>query len=321
MRHDPTATETRSGRRLAIPLGVALLGAAVLALPAREVSAQGGPGKAWKSAAQRMLAAELDGAKADLNLALARAYTQATEEARNQDARDEFRDAKDVAKQAHRARLDLATELGEEAPYRVAINPADFVAGVNNPLMPLVPGTTLVYRTVTAEGTEIDTVEVTSDTKQILGVTCMVVHDSVALDGVLVEDTLDYFAQDTAGNVWYFGEQSLSYENARLVSIEGSWEAGADGAQPGIVMEAAPALGDHYRQEFLLGVAEDFGRVVSLSETVTVPAGTYSDCLKTEDGTPLEPDVLENKYFASGVGTVLEVDQETGDRTELIEIR
>jgi hypothetical protein len=152
-------------------------------------------------------------------------------------------------------------------------------------------------------------------------VTCIVVHDRAELNGVLSEDTLDWYAQDVEGNVWYFGEQSLQYENGKVASIDGSWEAGEDGALPGIIMKAHPAVGDVYRQEFALGEAEDLARVLSLDASATVPfGGTYDNCLKTEDFSPLEPDHVENKFFAAGVGEILTIDTDTGVREELIDV-
>ena len=143
----------------------------------------------------------------------------------------------------------------------------------------------------------------THNTKVILGVTCIEVHDTVMVDGELTEDTLDWFAQDSAGNVWYFGENSKELEDGLVVSLEGSWMAGVDGAKPGIVMKASPAVGDFYRQEFSLENAEDLAEVVSLNESVTVPAGTFNNCLETEETSPLEPDALEHKFYSAGSAT------------------
>ncbi len=203
--------------------------------------------------------------------------------------------------------------------YNPPFNPALFVPGVDNPLFPLVPGTTFTYEKETDEGTETTEVEVLHATKVILGVTCVVVRDIVTLDGELIEDTLDWFAQDLFGNVWYLGEESKDYENGVLVSTEGSWEAGVDGAVAGIIMLAGPIVGLAYRQEFYAGVAEDMGAVESLRETVTVPHGTFANCLKTRDFTPLEPGVAERKYYAPGIGRVLETNDD-GERSELISV-
>jgi hypothetical protein len=152
-----------------------------------------------------------------------------------------------------------------------------------------------------------------------MGVTCVVVRDTVTLDGEVVEDTYDWFAQHVDGAVWYFGEDTKEYEDGQVSSTEGAWEAGVDGAQPGIVMPAEPKVGDSYRQEYYQGEAEDMAEVLSLTESVTVPAGTYQDVLMTEDVNPLEPDVVEHKYYASGAGLVLTVQVEGGsDREELV---
>ena len=128
-------------------------------------------------------------------------------------------------------------------------------------------------------------------------------------------------AQDVEGNVWYFGELSMEFEDGEPVGLEGSWEAGEDGAKPGIVMWANPEVGEVYRQEFFLTEAEDMGEVLSLDQTVTVPYGRFENCVMTKDFTPIEPDVEENKFYASGVGVVLEIDVESGERAELVDVR
>lgn len=197
----------------------------------------------------------------------------------------------------------------------------DFVATVDNPFFPLTPGTVFRYEGQTGGHDEINTVTVTSDTKEILGVTCTVVADSVWIDEELVEVTLDWFAQDVDGNVWYMGEDSREIENGNVVSTEGSWEAGVDGATPGYIMLAHPEVGDQYRQEYYRGEAEDMARVTSLSESVTVPYGDFDGCLKTKEWSPLEPGASEYKYYASGVGLVLVEDGEGGsDRSSLVSV-
>lgn len=198
------------------------------------------------------------------------------------------------------------------------INPADFVAQVDNPLFPLTPGTKYVYQKTSPDATEDIEITVLSETKTILGVTCTVVHDQVASDGALSEDTFDWYAQHRDGTVWYFGEDTKTYEQGVVVSTEGSWEAGVDGAQPGIIMEAQPQVGDSYRQEYLAGVAEDQAEIVSLAESATVPYGTFADCLQTRDTTPLDPQVLEYKFYAPGVGNVLTTEGDT--REELLTV-
>ena len=146
----------------------------------------------------------------------------------------------------------------------------------------------------------------------ILGVTCTEVHDTVTTNGVLTEDTLDWFAQDTTGNVWYFGENTHELADGLISTIDGTFRGGVDGAQPGIVMKAHPAIGDFYRQEFDLGNAEDFAEVVGLSASVTVPFGSFTNCLDTRETTPLEPDLHQHKFYAAGVGDMLETEEERG---------
>ncbi|WP_432822682.1 hypothetical protein [Trichloromonas sp.] len=232
------------------------------------------------------------------------------------EAKPERKDNAVSCREQFAARRDVCDALGED-PYDPQIDPADFVVGIDNPFLPLVPGTTMVYQ----KGEERIEVKVTAETKEILGVTCVEVEDTVTIDGELVEETLDWYAQDMLGNVWYFGELSRNYEDGELNNLDGSWQAGVDGAKPGIVMLADPMVGDVYRQEFLLGEAEDMARVVARDEEVTVPhpPGTFTT-LKTEEWNPLEPEMLENKFYAPGVGLVLAVDVVTGEREELIDI-
>jgi hypothetical protein len=230
-------------------------------------------------------------------------------------------DAKDAMGECgdqNEARLDVCRDLGGSA-YHPVIDPANFVTGVDNPYFPLTPGTTLVYESQTPDGLERDEVRVTHNTKMILGVSCIVVHDVVTRNGNLLEDTFDWYAQDKAGNVWYFGEEAKQYEGDELVSIDGSWKAGRDGAQPGIIMEAHPLVGDLYRQEFLPKEAEDMGEVVALDASDAVPYGSFSGMLETNDFSPLEPDIVEQKFYAPGIGTVLEIDAD-GIRNELVDI-
>jgi hypothetical protein len=192
------------------------------------------------------------------------------------------------------------------APYAPEIDPADFVATIDNPYMPLEPGTTYVYRGASEGESERDVVVVTNETKEILGVICIVVRDVVSTQGEIKEKTFDWYAQDRYGNVWYFGEDSKEYENGKPASAAGSWEAGADGALPGIVMLGDPTIGDLYRQEYYSGEAEDFGRILKLDASVDVPYGSYDNVLVTVDSTPLDPKLVEHKYYARGVGVIEE---------------
>jgi hypothetical protein len=205
-----------------------------------------------------------------------------------------------------------------DTTYDPVIDPASFVATVDNPWFPLIPGTVFTYQVPGTTQTVVTTV--TSETKVILGVTCTVVHDVESEDGEVVEDTYDWYAQDTKGNVWYFGEDTRELEGGEVVSTEGSWEAGKDGAKPGIVMQGMPQVGQVYQQEYYACEAEDKGEVLALDASVTVPHGSFTGCLKTHDFTPLEPDVNEEKYYCPGVGHVLAVDVTTGEREELVSI-
>lgn len=195
---------------------------------------------------------------------------------------------------------------------------ANFIAGGSNPYFPLTPGLRYSYVAQTADGVETNEVEVTHETKVILGVTTTVVRDKVYLEGSLIEDTFDWYAQDKEGNVWYLGEDTREYENGVVVSTEGSWEAGVGGAQAGIIMLANPKVGDQYYQENAPGVVEDQGKVLSLKETVEVPFGTFANCIKTAEWTPIEPGNRSFKYYAPGVGLVLEIAPHGGrERVEL----
>lgn len=207
------------------------------------------------------------------------------------------------------------------ADGEIDIDPSEFTSTVDNPYWPLVPGTTLTYEGESDGESERIVVEVTDQTKEILGVTCVVVRDRVWVDDELVEDTFDWYAQHVDGDVWYFGEDAKEIENGEVVSTEGSWEAGVDGAQPGVLMKADPRVGDSYRQEFLEGEAEDMAEVLSLDESVTVAYGKFTGCLQTREFTPLEPGVSEHKFYAPGVGLVLEVLVEGGEGSiELISV-
>ena len=201
------------------------------------------------------------------------------------------------------------------------IHPSNFVPQVDNPYFPLPPGTTFVYESHIGQHLQQNPVSVTHNTRVIDGVTCVEVHDTVMMDGQLTEDTLDWFAQDRDGNVWYFGENTHELANGLITTIAGGFMAGVNNDKPGIIMEAHPAIGDFYRQEFSLNNAEDLAEIVSLTETVTVPVGTFHHCLKSKETESLDPNALEYKFYAPGVGNVLVIDARTGQRTELVQIR
>jgi hypothetical protein len=208
--------------------------------------------------------------------------------------------------------------------YSPAIDSANFVSIIDHAYFTLTPGKIWVYQGTNANGdTERVEVEVTHDTKKILGVAATVVREREWVNGQLVEDTFDWYAQDNEGNVWYFGEDSKEIENAEVVSTAGSWEAGVNGAKPGIIMKANPQVGDAYRQEFLKGEAEDMGEVLALGDSVSIGLGSYQNCLRIKDWTPLEPNVVEHKYYSKLAGNVIlekKAAGESGER-ELIEMK
>ena len=191
--------------------------------------------------------------------------------------------------------------------YDPEIDPADFTSEITNPYFPLVPGTTFVDEGTSEGKAELDTVKVTSETRPILGVDCIIVHDVVSQEGVVVEDTFDWYAQDKDGNVWYFGEDTRQLDaRGRVKTIEGSWEAGQHGAKPGIVMTAHPTVGGPYREEYQKGVAEDRGRIIEVGETRTTPTGSYDNVVVVAERTRLEPRILEHKEYAPGIGLISE---------------
>jgi hypothetical protein len=202
----------------------------------------------------------------------------------------------------------------------VAFSAASFPGGpVDNPYFPLPVGTTWVYQGTTEDGDVELVVEVTGDTKTILGVACVVVRAIESIDGEVVEDTLDWFAQDAQGNVWYLGEDSKDIEGGVVVGTEGSWEAGVAGAQAGIIMPAVLTPGLTYHQEFAPGIAEDMARILGVGAMETVPHGTFADCLDTEEFTPLEPGLVSGKIYAPGVGMIRDVNED-GDFIELVSV-
>lgn len=248
------------------------------------------------------------------------------------DSADEEREeAREECRDQRQARKDVCDLLGE-ARYNPDFDPANFVNPADigttvtpNPYFPLVVGTQWIYN----GGDEVITVEVLNKTKVIEGVTCRVVRDVVTESGVSTEITDDWMAQDLAGNIWYCGEISQELElftgdspqEAEVVSIDGSWKAGREGALPGILMPANPQSDMTYREENALGEAEDIAEITSITGTESVPAGSCTNnCVVTRNFSPIEPDSLtssETKYYASGIGLILEVSA-SGRRTELV---
>jgi hypothetical protein len=206
---------------------------------------------------------------------------------------------------------------------RVALAPADFTTRIDNPYWPMTPGSRWIYRETDPEGSRHKVVvTVTSKTKQISnGITARIVHDAVTDEGSPVELTDDFYAQDKCGNVWYLGESTKEYENGKITSTSGSFEAGVDGAQAGVIVPARPVAGLSYRQEYYVGQAEDRAQVVSLADQVEVPFGHFgrTKVLMTREWNPLHPRDLEFKFYARGIGPALAIGVSGGsDREELV---
>jgi hypothetical protein len=200
----------------------------------------------------------------------------------------------------------IVSGAGLNGPARVSSH--DFSATVDNPYYPLEPGTTYRYRGLKDGRPTLDVYAVSHEIKRIEGVPCVAVKDNLYEAGRLEEQTTDWYTQDDEGNVWYFGEATRELDRqGRTTTTEGSWQAGVDGARPGIFMPADPHPGQSYRQEYYRGQAEDRFRVLELGSPVAVPAGSYPAALLTEETTPLEPGVVDHKYYVRGTGNVKEV--------------
>ncbi len=255
------------------------------------------------------------------------------DEACVEDARAELDEGEEECSDVFEARLDLCDALDDathEPPFGPAfasnfVDPTEIGSTVTpNPWFPLVPGNRWTYDA----GDELIVVEVRNQTKLIQGINCLVVTDIVSEDGQLVEDTDDWFAQDVDGNVWYCGEIAENYElfegddpeTAEFVDIEGSWKSGRDRAKAGMLLPFEPLPGTIIRQEVRYGDAEDVIEIESVTATESAPGGACSEtCLRTRDFTPLDPEVEENKFYAPGIGLIVEIDSETGERVELVE--
>jgi hypothetical protein len=198
--------------------------------------------------------------------------------------------------------------FGPGGSYHPKIDPADFSATVDNPMFPLTPGITLVYSGTKDGKQAIDLFAPSHQTLVIDGVTTRVVDDRGYLNGLLEERTKDYYAQDRCGNVWYFGEDTEELDkHGNVISREGSFHAGIDGAEPGVFMQAKPELGRRFRQEWYSGHAEDTFKAIDLSTPIKVPYGSFENALRTEEKTALERGVLDNKYYVEGIGEVEEL--------------
>jgi hypothetical protein len=205
----------------------------------------------------------------------------------------------------------------------VNLDPANFSADITNPYWPMKPGTRWIYRGIEEGEPAQDIVVVSTTTTKKLanGITARVVRDTGRAEGQVIEDTQDYYAQDSDGNVWYMGEQTAEFEKGKVVSRAGSWEAGKDGAMPGVLIPAQPQVGQQYRQEYKKGEAEDNGQVLAMNNLVEVKAGQYKGALVTMDTSRIEPDVSEFKFYAPNVGPLLSLDISGGAaREELVKI-
>lgn len=208
--------------------------------------------------------------------------------------------------------------LGDPAPQDIrsgagpgwprTLHPSDFVAKVDNPWFPLAPGSKWRYRGVDEDGPFRDVMGVTHRTKTILGVSATVVHDVVLRNGKRREVTSDWYAQDRSGNVWYFGENTRELNrHGQVTSREGSFRAGRDGARPGVLFPGAPKVGQRARQEYYRGHAEDRFKVLATDARVSTPFVSTHHAVRTAETSPLEPGVVDNKYYARGIGDVKEV--------------
>jgi hypothetical protein len=212
--------------------------------------------------------------------------------------------------------------FGPGSQYHPQIDPRNFGPKVDNPLFPLRPGRTFVYAGMKDGEQAIDIFAPSSRTKRIDGVRTRVVEDRLYLGGVLEERTSDYYAQDRCGNVWYFGEDTAELdEDGNVVSTEGSFHAGVDGAQPGVFMQRHPQIGRQFRQEWAQGQAEDQFKALDRHASVTVPFGSFKNALLTQETTALEPGVVDHKYYVRGIGEVTEVSVAGAqEKLELVEI-
>ena len=202
-----------------------------------------------------------------------------------------------------------ASALADPKPkeWNPTINPANFVTTVDNQYFPLTPGRVMRYASASkGNAGETLVIEVRTDKKPIMGVMTTIVIETSTVDGQTVEISENWFAQDTDGNVWYFGEATQDFQNGQPGGTAGSWQAGVGGAVPGIIMPAHPETGTTFFQEHAPGVAEDMATIISTNETVTVPYNTFTNVVKTKDWNPLESGRVEHKYFAPGVGLVME---------------
>ncbi len=257
------------------------------------------------------------------------------------DAGDNAAEAREECAGINEGRFTLCTqvnnaahepEYGEEFADNF-VDPTQIGVSITpNPYFPLTAGNRWVYEgSFEEDGEEITeriTITVEPEVKLIAGIQCIVVRDVVVIDGQLIEDTDDWFAQDIDGNVWYCGEEVKDYETfdddqpalPELISDDGSFKAGRDGDEGGILLPFAPAVGDLFRQELSIANAEDVIEILAIDASEASPAASCTnECLQTFDFSPLDPEAQEHKFYAPGIGKILEVDLIEGTRVELIE--
>ena len=210
-------------------------------------------------------------------------------------------------------------KLIESYTYEPFIDPQNFTSTIDNPYMSFIPGRKMIFEGNTEDGVEKIEIYTTHKTKNVMGVETRIVWDRVWLNNELREDTEDWLAQDTKGNVWYFGEISKTVLDGKIIHTEGSWEAGIDGAQPGIIMPGNPEVGNSYISEYLPGEAEDMIDILGVHESITTSYGTFYDCIKTRDWTALDVDADEHKFHCKETqGFTLEIGLEDGETVELV---
>lgn len=215
-------------------------------------------------------------------------------------------------------------ERAIDTAYNPDLSPSNFTnpTNITNPYLPFAAGKTYVFESQTEGGKERGEITRLPITRIVQGITCIVVNDKVWLNDVLIEDTDDWYAQDNTGNVWYLGEDVDNYNpDGSFKDKHGSWESGVDGAKPGIAMLANPKTGMRYRQEYYFNEAEDEGEVLETGLTVTIPFGSFTNCIKTHDFTALEPDANEQKIYAPGIGLIQEINVTDNEQTLLVEIK
>ena len=196
------------------------------------------------------------------------------------------------------------------------VDPGNFTSPLANPYYPIVPGTVSIYKGTEGKDHLRERLSVTSSTRVILGVTTTVIHDVLYANGLLAEKTVDWYADDNAGNVWYFGEDTALYdEHGHVTSTEGTWQAGVRSAEAGIIMPADPKPTDAHRQEFLKGHAEDQAWIVQRNATADVAYGHMDHVVRSFEWTVLEPNVLSLKLYAPGLGIVRELDVAGGNES------